>query len=114
MILCGVIGLTSIRLELDSSAVRVGDHARDFTYYGETEQPESARSGFASSTTAFAQNRFAHWILTERTIWIADAHRDDGNGFVVRADEKLTAFVELESAIRELQRRPGNASSDSR
>jgi hypothetical protein len=35
-----------------------------------------------------------------RTIWIAEAHRDDGKRFVVRADEKLTAFVELESAIR--------------
>jgi hypothetical protein len=35
-----------------------------------------------------------------RTLWIADAHRDDGKRFVVRADEKLTAFVELESAIR--------------
>ena len=30
-----------------------------------------------------------------RTIWIADAHRGDGKRFVVRADEKLTAFVEL-------------------
>jgi hypothetical protein len=30
-----------------------------------------------------------------RTVWIADAHRDDGRRFVVRADEKLTAFVEL-------------------
>jgi len=35
-----------------------------------------------------------------RTIWIADAHRGDGNRFVVRADEKLTAFLEVESAIR--------------
>jgi hypothetical protein len=35
----------------------------------------------------------------ERTIWIADAHRDDGKRFVVRADQKLTAFLELESAI---------------
>jgi hypothetical protein len=25
-----------------------------------------------------------------------DAHRDDGKRFVVRADEKLTAFIELE------------------
>jgi hypothetical protein len=33
-----------------------------------------------------------------RTIWIVDAHRD-GKRFVVRANEKLTAFVELESAI---------------
>jgi hypothetical protein len=31
-----------------------------------------------------------------RTIWIVDAHRDDGKRFVVHADEKLTAFVELE------------------
>jgi hypothetical protein len=35
-----------------------------------------------------------------RTIWIADAHCGDEKRFVVRADEKLTAFVELESAIR--------------
>ena len=39
-----------------------------------------------------------------RTIWIADAHCDDGKRFVVRADEKLTAFVELESAIHSGQR----------
>ena len=35
---------------------------------------------------------------------IADAHRGDGKRFVVRADEKLTAFVELESAIRAVER----------
>src|SRR6266478_2392355 len=34
-----------------------------------------------------------------RTIWIADAHRGDGKRFVVQADEKLTAFLELEKAI---------------
>ena len=34
-----------------------------------------------------------------RTIFVADAHCSDGKRFVVRADEKLTAFVELESAI---------------
>jgi hypothetical protein len=35
-----------------------------------------------------------------RTVFIADAHRDDGKRFAMRADEKLTAFLELESAIR--------------
>jgi hypothetical protein len=35
-----------------------------------------------------------------RTIWIADAHRGYGKRFVVRADEKLSAFMEMESAIR--------------
>jgi hypothetical protein len=34
-----------------------------------------------------------------RTIWIADAH-GDRTRFIVHADEKLTAFLELESAIR--------------
>jgi len=31
-----------------------------------------------------------------RTIWIGDAHRDDGKRFIVRAEEILTAFLELE------------------
>jgi hypothetical protein len=34
-----------------------------------------------------------------RTIWIVDAHRGDGQRFIVRADEKLTAFIELESQL---------------
>jgi hypothetical protein len=36
-----------------------------------------------------------------RTIWIADAHRGEGKRFIVHADEKLTAFVELESTMRD-------------
>jgi hypothetical protein len=35
-----------------------------------------------------------------RTIWIVAAHRGNRNQFVVHADEKLTAFLELESAVR--------------
>jgi hypothetical protein len=35
-----------------------------------------------------------------RTIWIVDAH-GYGKRFIVRADEMLTAFVELERAIHE-------------
>ena len=35
-----------------------------------------------------------------RTIFVADTHRDDGKRFVLHADEKLTAFLELELAIR--------------
>ena len=35
-----------------------------------------------------------------RTIWIVDAHRQRKR-FVVPADEKLTAFVELQRAIHE-------------
>jgi hypothetical protein len=35
-----------------------------------------------------------------RTIWISDAH-GYGKRFIIRADEMLTAFVELERVIRE-------------
>jgi hypothetical protein len=41
-----------------------------------------------------------------RTIWIADAHRGDDKRFIVHADEKLTAFVELESAALRLRTEP--------
>ena len=37
-----------------------------------------------------------------RTIFVANAHRDPNGRFIVRADERLTAFMELESAIRAL------------
>jgi hypothetical protein len=40
-----------------------------------------------------------------RTIWIVDAHRDDGERFDVRADEKLTAFLELQAPISGRERR---------
>jgi len=38
--------------------------------------------------------------LEGRTIWIVDAH-GYGKRFIVRADELLTAFVELERAIHD-------------
>jgi hypothetical protein len=34
-----------------------------------------------------------------RTIFVADAHRGDGQRFIVHADDKFTAFLELERAI---------------
>jgi hypothetical protein len=44
------------------------------------------------------------WVSTidsqGQTIWITDAHRGDGKRFIARADEILTAFVELESSMR--------------
>jgi hypothetical protein len=36
-----------------------------------------------------------------QTVWIVDAHRDSGQRFIARADEKLTAFLELERVKRE-------------
>jgi len=32
-------------------------------------------------------------------VWIADAHRGDGHQFVVHADEKFAAFLELERPV---------------
>jgi len=40
------------------------------------------------------------WITKGERSSLTDAHRDDGKRFAARADEKLTAFVELGSAIR--------------
>jgi len=36
-----------------------------------------------------------------QTIFIADAHRDNGKRFIVTADEKLRAFLELQRVTRE-------------
>jgi hypothetical protein len=42
---------------------------------------------------------FSALDIRGRTIFITDAHRDDGKRFVVRSDEKLSAFLELERAV---------------
>jgi hypothetical protein len=34
-----------------------------------------------------------------QTIWVVDAHSGDGRRFIVRADEKLSAFIELEREV---------------
>jgi hypothetical protein len=38
--------------------------------------------------------------LDFKHILVADAHRGDGKRFVVHANKRLTAFLEVESAIR--------------
>jgi len=43
------------------------------------------------------------WRRNGQTIFVADAHRDDGKRFVVRADDKLAAFAELEAEISHVQ-----------
>jgi hypothetical protein len=41
-----------------------------------------------------------------KTIFVADAHRDNGKRFIVTADEKLRAFLELQRVTRESFRSP--------
>jgi hypothetical protein len=43
----------------------------------------------------------------QRTMWIADAHHGDGKRCVVRSDEKLTAFVELNQRFDPAERHRG-------
>jgi hypothetical protein len=64
---------------------------------------------FPSSVARYAGRKKRGWSLgyvaavdsQGRTIWIADAHRDNGKRFIVKADEKLTTFLELERVTRE-------------
>jgi hypothetical protein len=48
-----------------------------------------------------------------RTIWIADAHRDDRKRFVVRAHQKLTAFMELQAATAGQNQAQAGATAES-
>jgi hypothetical protein len=41
------------------------------------------------------------WDRGGRTFFVANAHCDDRRRFVVQADEKVTAFLELEQVTRE-------------
>ena len=38
-------------------------------------------------------------ITTARQFWVAAAKREEAEGFIVHADEKRTAFLELQAAI---------------
>jgi hypothetical protein len=55
------------------------------------------------SDKSSTNQRADHDVVSPRgpTIFIADPHRGYGRRFIVRADELLTAFVELERAIHD-------------
>jgi hypothetical protein len=61
--------------ETQSSSALLGDNSR---------QPQQSR---------FELGRVSPIDCKGRTTFVADAHRDDGNRFVVRGDEKLTALL---------------------
>jgi len=65
-------------------------HARHKMKYWEIIADNLSKAGWSwGCISAVDSNR--------QTIWIVDAHRDDGKRFVMRADEKLTAFLEMET-----------------
>jgi hypothetical protein len=43
-----------------------------------------------------------------RMIFVVDAHRDDGKRFIVRGDEKLTAFIDLAYKLKVAVQRNGH------
>jgi hypothetical protein len=59
---------------------------------GNWSQTSSAKLGWSWGCVATVD-------ANGRTIFVADANRDDGQRFVVHADDKFTAFLELERAI---------------
>jgi hypothetical protein len=71
-----------------------GAHARHNINYWEIIADNLSEAGWSWGCVSALDS-------AARTIWIADAHRDDGQRFIVRADNKLTAFMELESAIHQ-------------
>jgi hypothetical protein len=60
--------------------------------YWEIIADNLSKAGFSLSWVSAIDN-------DGRTVWIVDAHRGDGRRFIVRADEKLSAFVELERQV---------------
>ena len=68
------------------------ENARRVKYYWEIIADNLSKAGLSWGCVSALDS-------AGRTIWITDAHRDNGQRFVVRADEKLTAFVELQRTI---------------
>jgi hypothetical protein len=64
------------------------------------------RQGDRRNRQMFLKRSGSTWVSAVdsegRTIFVADAHRGDGKRFIVRSDQKLTAFLELERITHEL------------
>ena len=64
------------------------------------EESDTAYAVTCSKNPPARSSQLPGIVTPSRLMLVADARRD-GKRFVVRADEKLVAFMELESAIRE-------------
>ena len=63
-------------------------------YYWESIADKLSASGWSWGCVATVDRE-------GRTIWVVAAERSDAGRFIVHADEKLTAFLELERITRE-------------
>ena len=71
---------------------------------GLTQKQACIASGICENTLAVWREKYPELEprlqqAREQARQKADAHRDDGRRFIVRADELLTAFLELERAV---------------
>jgi hypothetical protein len=67
------------------------------------QNPPAWSPGKSSLTISAKPVGVGAWVSTinsnGQTVFVADAHRDDGRRFIVNADEKLSAFLELERQV---------------
>ena len=90
----------SSSVALDSVGNSSGHESRgDRANYSEIIADNLSKAGWSWGCVATVDSN-------GQTIFVADAHRDNGKRFVVRAEEKLTAFLELERVTRESLRFP--------
>ncbi len=68
------------------------ENARRVKYYWEIIADNLSKAGWSWGCVSTISS-------TGKTILVADAHREDGKRFIVQADEKFTAFLELERAV---------------
>jgi len=81
----------------------VGSNKNDCCLKGKTGRLRRVKSweiiADRLSAAGWSWGRVATLNSSGKTIFVADAHRDDGRRFIVHADEKLSAFVELEREV---------------
>jgi hypothetical protein len=73
--------------------------SRTFVKYWEIIADNLSKAGWSWGCVATVDSN-------GQTIFVADAHRDNGKRFIVTADEKLRAFLELQRVTRESFRSP--------
>lgn len=62
--------------------------------YWETVADRLSKSGWSWGSVAVVNEK-------RRGIFIVDAHKGDGKRYIVRSDEQLTAFLEIEKVTRQ-------------
>jgi hypothetical protein len=83
----------------------LGHAARKIIVLWSAKAAESARVKFGEiiadnlSAAGWSWGCVATLNSNGQTIFVADAHRDDGRRFIVHADERLSAFDELERQV---------------